>query len=495
MSSILRPYLVPTLGSALFSGLKIVNFKGDLTFSPMTKLSPSFQVWLILTFILFVNLNGFTQELYTARGYWVEANKETYRKIKQKEKVGDALTENEKVYLADYEVYLANYYQRLSEEEKIRYEQMKPEWDREIISPKKPEVVKEEFEWRGRDRVVNFIYGALYGTSLVVVAEIDGAGAAGIPLVTGGLWALGPVFNPKKYETIDRPVLRASNTGKFLGLVYGASLGLLVGGDSDNTGKLAFGLSTVGSIALGEVGFQLQKRKNYSEGHIELIRHYGVAGPWLGLAGLASTSSENVNLYGASLLAGGAAGLLLGHNASKKYDYTKGDVDNISTLTWISTGLGFTVMAEALNNDGSSALILIPAAGTVLGTALGQKAVKGAYLTKRQGSTISYSSGGAALLGLGVATLIESESASVWVGIPSALALVTQQVLFNKYKRENLINGLQGRSKRDHAFKFSMKVTPENYFINQRIPVNADAAGSNPNAVVSNPLVSLKLSF
>lgn len=450
---------------------------------------------LLFVFVLVLHVLVFSQDLYTARGYWEESNKETYRKIKQKEKVGDPLTDNEKTYLADFEVYLANYFQRLSEAEKVRYEQMKPEWDREILSPKKPIPVKEEFEWRGRDRLVNFLYGAVYGTSLVVITEMDGAGAAAVPLLTGGLWVLGPVFNPKKYESIDRPVLRASNTGKFLGLVYGASLGLMLGGDSDNTDKIAFGLATVGSITLGEVGFQLQKRKNYSEGHIELIRHYGVVGPWLGLAGLSATGSENANLYGASLLAGGAAGLVLGHQASKKYDYTKGDVDNISTFTWITTGLGFTLMAEALQNNGSSALVLIPAGATVLGTALGQKSVKGAYLTKRQGSTISYSSGGAALFGLGVATLIESESASVWIGIPSALALVTQQILFHKYKNENLLNGLQGRRQRDQAFKFSMKVTPENYLINKRIPVNAEVAGTNPNAVVSNPLVSLKLTF
>lgn len=451
--------------------------------------------YLLLVLVILIHFQSHAQDLYTARGYWVESTKETYRKIKQKEKVGDPLTDDEKSYLSDYEVYLANYYQRLSDAEKARYEQMKSEWDRELFAPQKPTIVEEEFEWRGRDRAINFFYGALYGTSLVVIADIDNAAAAGIPLVTGGLWALGPVFNPKKYDDINRPVLRASNTGKFLGLLHGASLGLLIGGDSDNTGKLAFGLSTVGSIALGEVGFHLQKRKNYSEGHIELIRHYGVVGPWLGLAGLVSTSSENVNLYGASLLAGGAAGLIIGNKASAKYDYTKGDVDNITALTVISTGLGFTAMAEAIDNDGSSALILIPAAGTVLGTALGQRSVKGVYLSKRQGSTISYSSGGAALLGLGLVTMTGSESASVWVGVPSALALVTQQILFNKYKRANLSNGLQGRNSREHAFKFSMKVTPENYFINKRLPVNADIAGANPNAVVSNPLVSMKLSF
>jgi len=447
----------------------------------------------VISLAMILHLHSFAQDLYSARGYWVESTKETYRKIKLKEKVGDPLTDNERSYLQDYEVYLANYYQRLSDSEKARYEQMKSEWDRELFAPQKPAVVQEEFEWRRRDRGVNFLYGLLYGTSLVVIAEIDNAAAVGIPLITGGLWTLGPAINPKKYDDITRPVLNASNTGKGLGLLYGASLGVLIGGASDNTVKLAFGLGTVGSIALGEVGFQLQKRKNYSEGHIALIGHYGGVGPWLGLAGLASTSSENVNLYGASLLAGGVAGLILGHKASGKYDYTKGDVDNISTFTWITTGLGLSIVGAF--DNGSSALILIPAAGTVLGTALGQRSVKGVYLSKRQGSTISYSSGGAALLGLGLVTMIQSESAPVIFGVPSALALVTQQILFNKYKRANLTNGLQGRSTREQAFKFSMNITPENYFVNKRLPVNADVAGANPNAVVSNPLVSLKLSF
>ena len=451
------------------------------------------KVALILFILLLTSTALYSQELYTAREYWTETNKETYKKLKHKQTVGDALSDNEVAYLQDYETYLANYYNRLSDAEKIRYEQMKEQWDRELTSPKPTTVVEEEFEWRGRDRAVNVLYGVWYGTSLVLIADIDNAAAAGIPLITGGLWALGPVFNSKKYEGITRPTLRAGNTGKFLGLIYGASMGLMIAGESDNAGEVAVGLSTLGSIALGEIAFQMQKRKNFSEGHIEMIRHYGILGPWLGISLFGSSGSENANLAGTSLLAGGVAGLFVGNKVSKNYSYTRGDVDNISSLTWISTGLGFAVMAESLDDGGSDALILIPATTSVLGTILGQKAVKGVNLSKRQGSTINYSSAGAALLGLGVVALTESESASVWIGVPSALALVTQQILFNKYKRENLTNGLQGRRPKDHAFKFSMNVMPENYFINQRMPVRETPGRLG--MPVSNPLVNLKLSF
>jgi len=450
--------------------------------------------YLVLVIFLVISIRSFSQELYTARGYWVEATKETYRKLNQKQQIGDSLTINEVAYLQDYETYLMSYYQRMSDAEKTKYAQMKDQWDREVLAPSPPPILtKEEFEWKPRDRFLNAFYGFYYGTSVVYIANIENAAAAGIPLITGGLWLLGPVLNPKKYEGITRSTVRAGNTGKFLGLIYGSSLGLMLGGESENSDELIFGLSTVGSIALGEAGFQLQKKRNYSDGHIEMIRHYGIIGPWISTSLLISTEVDNANLAGASLLAGGAAGLLIGHKVSKRYDYTRGDVDAISSLSVISTGLGFALMIESFEDNGSSSLFLIPAAGTTLGTVLGQKQVKGAHLTKKQGSTINLSTGGAALIGLGLATLLESESPTAWIGIPSGLALITHQVLLHIYKRDNLIRGFEGRKRRNHNFQFSMNVMPENYFINQKFPVREYSPHTNTQ--VANPLFKLKLKF
>ena len=445
----------------------------------------------LITLSIFSQVNA--QGIYTARGYWEESNKETYRIIKQKSNTGIVLSADETSYLKDYETYLANYFSRLSDDERSVYEKMKSQWDREIFGPQQTAVVEEEFEWRGRDYATNIFYGAYYGASLVGVTEISSAAAVGIPLLTGGLWALGPVINPKKYENITRPVIRASNTGKFLGLIYGGSLALMIGGNEDYTGQLALGLSTLGSIALGEVGFKLQKSRNFSEGHIELVRHYGTIGPWLAAASLGAAGSENLNLYGAAFLAGGVGGILVANKVSQKYDYTKGDVDNISAMTLATTGVGFAIAAEVLQDDASSAILLIPAAGTVIGTMLAQKAVKGVYLNKRQGSTIALSTGGAALVGLGIAAIFETESPTLWVGIPSVFALATQQILFNKYKKDNLAGNLLSKINKDKPYKFSMKVTPENYFVNQRMLVPSGIIG--PNSNVSNPLVNLKLAF
>ncbi|MDZ7646935.1 MAG: hypothetical protein U5K54_07010 [Cytophagales bacterium] len=123
---------------------------------------------------------------------------------------------------------------------------------------------------------------------------------------------------------------------------------------------------------------------------------------------------------------------------AKKYDYTVGDVDVISSLTWISAGLGFTAAVDAIDQSEKLGLLLIPAGTAIAGTLWGQRSVKGVYLTKKQGSTINLSSGGAALIGLGITALLGTESPAVFIGVPSALALIMHQSLFHSYKMKNL---------------------------------------------------------
>jgi hypothetical protein len=432
------------------------------------------------------------QDLYSARGYWVELHKESYQKIIEKRAKGDSLTENEIFYLNDYEAYLDTYYQRMTETEKVRYEQLKNQWDTEVLAP---DFTKQnDFELRPRDRFRNGAYGFYYGSSLVGITNIDNAAAAGIPLIMAGLWQLGPVINPKKYENISAATMRSASTGKLLGLGYGAAMGLAFGGESEDTGDFALAFSTIGSISLGEAAFQWQKKKSISEGHIELMRHYGLLGPGVALLGIAAAKADDANTIGATLLVGGVGGLLIGNRLAKKYDYTPGDVDAISSLTLITTGLGFTVAAESIDNNSSTGLLLIPAATAIAGSIVGQNSVRGVKLTKKQGSTISLSSGGAALIGLGFAAIFESESAGVIIGVPSALALLTHQIVFHSYKMKNLESNLKLGSTRTKPVSFSMKATPENYFVNKNLsPDKVIVTNHFPR--LANPIVNLKLTF
>lgn len=449
--------------------------------------------WLVpFIFIILCTCQTLAQDLYSARGYWSEINKEAYQKILQKKRTGVTLTDNEIAYVTDYEVYLENYFQRMSEDEKLKYNQMKAQWDQELTRPAQPPD-EYDFELRPRDRITNGIYGAYYGASIAAIGEFNETAAIGVPLIIAGLWQLGPVLNPKKYEGITRGTIRAGNTGKFLGLGYGLALGLAIGGDSENTGKIALALSTVSSISLGEAAFQIQKKKQVSEGHIEMMRHYGVLGPAVAILGVAATNTDNANLAGASLVAGGITGLIIGNSVAKKYDYTVGDTDIISSLTWISTGIGFTGAAEVIDDDENLGLLLIPAATSIAGTVLGQQSVKGVYLTKKQGSTINLSSGGAALIGLGITALLETESPAVFIGVPSALALIMHQSLFHSYKMKNLESNLKIGRGNKKFLQFSMRVTPEGYLANKRMSDRIYFTNNFPK--LAEPIVRLKLSL
>ncbi len=459
-----------------------------------------FATYSLFLLLFTLSIEVFSQELYSARGYWVESTKATYLSIKQRLNRGDSLTNNETVYLKDYESYLSNYFERMSEEERQEYLRMKNQWNSELgvaeISPKNKNstINDDDFEWRNRDRFVNALYGAYYGTSIVVIAEIDGAGAAGIPLITAGLWLLGPAMNPKKYEGINRNTIRANNAGKFLGLGYGAALGLALGGESEETGKWALGLSSIGSMALGEAAFQIQKQRNIPIGQIGLMGHYGLMIPLVSASLLAAGQVDNANLYGLTFLGGGVAGLLIGNKVSKKYEYSQGDVAAITSLTAISVGMGFTFVTEALNNSNDpTALILIPATTALLGTVIGQKTVKGVHLTSKQGGTLQLATAGAALVGLGIAAVAGTDSPGVFIGIPSVLALITHRIVFHNFKMKNLEANIGGSGKRKHDYSFTVNVSPENYLLNKKIPTQNYSPQTY--SQLQNSLVKLRFTF
>ena len=113
------------------------------------------------------------------------------------------------------------------------------------------------------------------------------------------------------------------------------------------------------------------------------------------------------------------------------------------------------------------------------------------HFTRRQGSTINLSSGGAALIGLGAVALTESESPGLWVGVSSACALIMHQILFHSYKKKNLESAYNLRKESKKAIKFSMKVTPENYFTNKYL--SEKRILTNPTSTY--PIVKLNLVF
>ena len=449
--------------------------------------------FLLSLVILLLTFCATAQTPYTAEAYWAELNRPAYLAIKEKERAGAELSNDEKAYKIDFEVFLQSFYDRLSDEEKAKFEVIKKEGSTVATAPQITESAS-DFEWRGRDRFLNFLFGAYYGSALVSLANIGSAAVAGLPLATGGLWMLGPAVNPAKYEGISQTTIRASNSGKTLGLGYGAALGLALGGEREARQNRVLLLSSVGSIALGEMGFQWQKRHHITDGRIELMRHYGFLGPAVAVSLLVATGIGDPSLTGASLLGGGVAGLAFGNSMAKKYDYTRGDVDAINSLAILSTGVGLAFVIRELDNNSnaSPSLILVPAAGAVVGTLAGQRSVRNVRLTRKQGSTINLTTSGTALLGIGILAMADYTEpyASVWA--PTVLGFAAHQWLFHTYKRANLAAVMQrgdGR-KRKKNYSLATRFNPENYFSSKLMGTRPSA---DPRMPLARPVLSITL--
>jgi hypothetical protein len=455
----------------------LLNLKRGLMFSAFISLS----------------LSSLCQELYSAHGYWEESTKPSYLSIKKKDQVGDSLTTSQKLYLNDYETYLATYYSRMSDDEKGKYEAMKDKWQRQS-SPVAQLQESNPYEGRKKNRFGSVLYGVYYGISLVKIAGVQGPAQVSVPLITGGLMLLGPVIRNRRYDNVTPNTIRLRNTGRLLGLGYGAALGLALTANSDNNVKWVLGLSSLGSIGLSEYAFHLQEKKNFSLGHIDLMRHYSFLTSWATLSVLFAANTDNAHLTGAALLVGGVSGLFIGNSVAKKYDYTRGDVDAISSLSIISTGLGFTGVIQALdNNNDQAGLILLPSAASIAGTIWGQRTVRGAHLSDKQGTVINFSTSGAALIGLGITALTETKSPTAYVGIPSALALLTHQLLLHKFKMKNLEQTFQGSARKKFKTKVALQVSPENYLMGRMITNEKSIQQSTIR--MQNPLATLKISF
>lgn len=119
--------------------------------------------------------------------------------------------------------------------------------------------------------------------------------------------------------------------------------------------------------------------------------------------------------------------------------------------------------------------------------------VRGAHLTEKQGSTLNLSVAGTALIGLGIVTITKSSSPALWIAVPSGLALITHQIMFHGFKKENIEGNFQGSIGKERKYHVALRVTPESYFVNQQIP--AKEYSPQTYATLQNPLFRLSVTF
>ena len=336
------------------------------------------------------------------------------------------------------------------------------------------------------------INGFFYGVAIDIIAESHGGASAGIPVIAAGVSALIPlVTNSTKTITPNSLVLSAH--GKAIGWLHGFSLSTLIGGENawnrDNY-KLTVGLGAVSSISLGMIGNSLGKNTDWKEGQVALYRHYGWVMPMSGISFLVAISDEP-RLWGASDLIFGAGSYFLADKVYKNYPYTRGDVRSLQVLSILNGGLGLGILSDLSSRDEfSRGNLIFPAVGILSGTLIGQAWLKKANLTSKQGIQTAYAATGGALLGFGIALLVQSDNLTPYYVIPYVTGLAAYGIALESMKKKNREAAYFSDKKKNN---WDIAFMPQNLFLNSKIQNKGYFI--NGNFVGMQPLFSASIKF
>jgi len=310
-----------------------------------------------------------------------------------------------------------------------------------------------------------------YGVAGDIIFDIDGAAAAGLPLITAGAGVVIPLLtNSSKSITSNQLLL--TGHGQSIGWAHGAALGLLINGDeafdAGGKDKLTIGLAALTSMGLGLLGNHLGKTKDWSEGQVALYRHYGWVMPFTGFS-LCAAFSDEVRVFGAADLVGGAGGYLLANQVNKWHEFTRGDMRATQALTALNGALGYCIFIDSQIDeevDFNRKGWLIPAAGVLAGTAAGHLWLKGANLTPQQGMTTIYAAAGGAIVGVGISLIVNSDSFTTSYLIPYGAGMAAYSFAVISLKKRNAGSAYLPGSK-DSKWDFAFM--PQNLYLNNKI--------------------------
>jgi hypothetical protein len=216
---------------------------------------------------------------------------------------------------------------------------------------------------------------------------------------------------------------------------------------------------------MGEIGFQLGKNKDWTEGRIAGYTHYAAVSVLSGLGLYASfTDSFDSRLFGGIILVSQAGGYLLANSLWKKYNYTRGDLLASGSFTLFSTLLGIGLIGQVESTD-DQRKILLPTFALLGGSLLSHTLTKNLKLTAKQGWKVNYIAGAGALIGLGTALIINSSESTLYFILPAAGGLIGWGAMVKGISKTN-----QMSADNKTGVNFSFSVHPENYFFNKKTP-------------------------
>lgn len=335
-------------------------------------------------------------------------------------------------------------------------------------------------------------HGLLYGIALDVIFELEGPAAVGIPVISSGVSVMIPLLTgSSKGITVNSLML--TNHGKYMGWIHGASLMSIIGGyDAWETDmyKASVAVSALSSIGLGRLGYSLGKNKPWEEGYAALLRHYGGMMSFAGFC-TAAAFLDDPRAFGGAVILFGAGGYLLSDMVYKLNPYTRGDVRSTSVISGLHGLLGYGLAADiGFDNEFSRTEWLLPAAGLLAGTGIGHLWLKNANFTPQQGTYTGYAASGGAILGLGIALMINSEKITPWYTIPYATGMASYAYAVEKFKKKNLAYNIDAGQKKN---QWNISFLPQNLFINQQF--NGRKRSPELNTFTLQPAIIASLKF
>jgi hypothetical protein len=328
------------------------------------------------------------------------------------------------------------------------------------------------------------INGLFYGLALDYIVEAEGGAAAGLPIIVAGTSVLVPVLTNSS-KTISPNSLILSSHGKFVGWAHGFALATLIGGENAwevPNDKLTVAFGAVTSISLGILGNHLGKTKDWTEGQASMYRLYGWTMPLTGALVMGSFADSPRAIAAGDLLFA-AGGYLLADKIYDRYPYTRGDARAIQVFTLLNGGLGFGIFADLeYRSSVSQTALLIPAAGIVAGSLVGQAWLKNVNLTPKQGLNVAYATTGGAIFGLGISLLINSDEITAYYVVPYLTGLGAYAAMVETMREKNKVTGFMKDNKKSN---WDIALMPQNIVVNNRIAgkgfvVNGRLTGMQP---------------
>lgn len=311
-------------------------------------------------------------------------------------------------------------------------------------------------------------HGFLYGLALDAIFELDGAAAVGVPVISAGVSALAPLMLSSS-KSISVNSLLLTNHGRYMGWVHGSSLISLIGGEDAWIGdnyKISIAASALSSIGLGRLGYSFGKNKPWEEGYVALLKHYGGLMSATGFF-VATSFFDDPRAFGGSVLLFGAGGYLLSDMIYKLNPYTRGEVRAISACSGLHGLLGYGVAFDrGLENEFANTNWLFPAAGLLAGTGIGHLWLNNTNLTPQQGNFTGYAATGGAILGLGIALIIDSSIFTPWYTIPYVTGMAAYAYTVEKFRKKNLAYEINTNQKKNN---WNISFMPQNIFLNQQL--------------------------